>query len=285
MLRTDEHKPSAIIPDDYEFVACEYLKVDGLEAAAVLQEERNRIKLHMAKTGGTYSKHVHGGNCMVCGSVNAIYTMLFYHAKTNSYIRTGSDCAAKLDMGGAHEFSAFKSKVQDALEAQAGKKKARAILEQAGLLQAWTIYLESESTEYEERTIRDIVGKLVTYGNISEKALNFVGILLNKIVNRAELKAKQEAEKAAAANCPEGRVVITGEVLSTKVQYTAFGEVVKMLVKAETGFKVWGTCPANIQRGMKIEFTATVTPSKDDPKFGFFKRPAKANVLVAAEVN
>ena len=35
----------------------------------------------------------------------------------------------------------------------------------------------------------------------------------------------------------------------------------------------------NAQKGDIITFTATVEPSQDDPKFGFFKRPAKGSFL------
>ena len=52
-----------------------------------------------------------------------------------------------------------------------------------------------------------------------------------------------------------------------------------MLVKDDSGFKVFGTVPSSISRVSKgdvVEFTATLEPSKDDPKFGFYKRPSKA---------
>jgi hypothetical protein len=55
----------------------------------------------------------------------------------------------------------------------------------------------------------------------------------------------------------------------------------KMLVVTDTGWKVWGTMPAalDVDRGARVRFTATVKPSDDDPHFGFFSRPTKAQVL------
>lgn len=56
----------------------------------------------------------------------------------------------------------------------------------------------------------------------------------------------------------------------------------KALIKTVEGWKVWGTLPAaidDVERGTKVQFDAKVTPSDDDPKFGFFKRPTKAALV------
>jgi hypothetical protein len=276
MNRTDIHRPSVIIPADYEYVAPEHVQIFGVGDCLYAEEMRRRIRLHMERTGGTYSRHQHGGNCHVCGSINAIWTILYYHRPSNTYVRTGQDCASKIDNGEhAGEINAFTRHVTVYLEAQAGKRKARAILTDAGFPQAWDVYLSSEPIQYEENTIRDIVGKLVRYGSASDKALGYVGILLGKIKAREQVAAQRAQEAAAAINCPTGRVKVTGTVLTIKAQDGVWGTVVKMLVKAEDGFKVWVTVPtsAQVNRGQPITFTATITPSKDDPKFGFGKRP------------
>jgi hypothetical protein len=90
-------------------------------------------------------------------------------------------------------------------------------------------------------------------------------------------KAHEEGEDA-----PEGRVVITGTVLSFKWQSSDYGDVLKMLVQDDRGFRVWGSVPASLddaEREDRISFTATVTQSNDNTKFAFFKRPTKAVVL------
>ena len=94
-------------------------------------------------------------------------------------------------------------------------------------------------------------------------------------------EAKRQAQIDAAEPCPTGRVAITGEVLSTKWQDSAYGRSLKMLVKDDRGFKVWGSVPSsmNPNRGDRITFMAAVQPSQDDEKFGFFKRPTKAMFL------
>jgi hypothetical protein len=175
--------------------------------------------------------------------------------------------------------------------------------------------------------LKDIIGKLVRYGSISEKQESFLHKLVDKVDNhatrQAEYDAKREAERQAADPCPTGRVEITGEVISTKVQESQYGDQLKMLVKDDRGFKVWGSIPSSLQlvdmpfkqviesefveqvrkngheitweddgtwtttrivqrgleKGDRVTFTATVTPSNDDDKFGFYKRPSKAKMV------
>jgi hypothetical protein len=243
-----------------------------------MQHERERIKAHMAQTGGTYSKHAHGGNCMVCGNANAIYTVLFHHAKSNTYVRMGQDCAHKCDC--AYDDNAFRRFCDAAVAAEhakAGKAKAQGILTNEGLGNAWTVYnSDNPDNHYEENTISDMVGKLVKYGSLSDKQYSFMRSLLDKIANRAQIAAARAAERDAALPVPEGRMTIIGKVLSIKVKETRYGYVSKMLVQSRDGWKVYGSQPKhlnNVERGDIVEFTATIEKSKDDPKFGFFSRP------------
>lgn len=124
-MRTDTHRPSAIDPTEYQFVAFEYVKLDDIGACYFLQTERARISAHMERTGGTYSGHEHGGNCMVCGNVLATYTVLFYHEKTNSYVRMGDICAQKCDMAYSDgEFDAFKRHIDNVRANKAGEAES-----------------------------------------------------------------------------------------------------------------------------------------------------------------
>jgi hypothetical protein len=293
MTRTDIHRPSVIVPDDYEYVAHEYLKIECLGDAVVLQAERAIIEAHKARTGGTYSDHKHGGNCHICGSVNAIYTALFYHRPTNAYVRTGLDCAAKLGYGGNGEL--FRKKVVAALEQVAGKRKAQALLESKGLQRAWEITrlgyefpplddkrLENQR-DYDHSTACDIVWKLIKYGSLSDKQLAFLGKLVEKIDNVVAIEAARKAAAEAAKPVPvvEERIAISGKILTIRKQ--THGWLVqgpRCLIEAKDGWKVWGTLPkalsGKVERGDVVEFTAKIKPSDKDPKFGFFSRPTKA---------
>lgn len=316
--RKDVHRPSAINPAEYVFVALECIKIESLGDCYVIQEQREILRAHMARTGGTYSRHEHGGNCHVCGA-SAVYTILFYHEASNSYIRTGGDCADKLHMSYDGDMNAFRKAITDARHAVAGKKKAAAILTDAGYEAAWTLFISPAKLgecatcqqiaenavepfyhrctaiePKEEQTIRDIVSKLVKYGSLSDKALAHIGRNLGWIAERPAREAKKAAEREAAEECPNGRVDITGEVLSTRQDETDFGTVTKVLVRDDRGFKLWGTRPtikAGVdehgmnnydcaEKGDRISFSAVVSPSDTDNKFGFYKRPTKGKMLV-----
>lgn len=315
-MRTDTHRPSAINPTEYEFVAFDYLGGSDLGAIMSVKEARERFREHMGKTGGTYAKHENSGSCHICGA-GALYICRWYHALTNTYIMTGEDCARKLDMS-VGSMNAFRRAVADAREAQAGKRKAIAILADLNLMQAWEIFTaepvkhaencaliighqdgEEGSTRersfygvkcscgvsdtrmmYEETTITDIVSKLVRYGSISEKASAFVAKLLNNIERRPIIAAQRKAEADAAGPVPTGRVELTGTVLGMKevdnpgarFSRYASGTITKLLIKLENGSKVFGPRFANLEKGDTVKFIATIEASKDDAKFGFYKR-------------
>lgn len=117
---------------------------------------------------------------------------------------------------------------------------------------------------------------------------------VRKVMTREEKReAERAAEREAAADCPEGRVEVAGVVISTDIRESAFGSQWKMLVRDDSGFKIWGSIPSKLHepaeengqwitgqemKGKRISFTAAITPSKDDQKFGFFKRPTKAKL-------
>lgn len=304
MARTDVHAPSRINPDEYEFITVEM--VPGAFGPMALPGAQERIREDMARTGGTYAQHEHGGNCMVCGNSFAIYTELFYHAPTNTYVRMGQDCARKSGFGEPDIFKHYRKQAEGERKARAGKAKAQALLTERGLEQAWAVYVTGTRCTHgpdggpatswcktcagqrEESTIIDIVGKLVKYGDASDKQFEFIGTLLGRINNRANVAAQRAAEQEAAAPCPTGRVRVTGIVVSVKSVPSDFSryDVLKMVVKADQGFRVYGTAPDALLgaelKGARVAFTATVEPSQDDPKFGFFKRPTKAERLTDA---
>lgn len=138
---------------------------------------------------------------------------------------------------------------------------------------------------------KDIRSKFREWHNCSVKQW----ALIKKIAREgAEKAVRIEEDKKTAVAIPaellNGRHTIKGEILTTKFQESMYGDVLKMLVKDERGFKVWGTAPnalwedhSGSVKGMIVEFSAAIEVSKDDASFGFYKRPTKVSVLFAPE--
>lgn len=278
-MRTDIFRPSVIEPSELSFVAFSYLKVEDLGSALFLREERERLNRHREMTGGRFSSHEHAGSCHCCGA-HALYMAVFHHPKTNVYIKVGLTCAEALEMGDAE---AFRRNVKSALEHGKGKKKAKALVGDA----AWAVFeaIGSEPSK-DEATVADIIDRTIKYGSISDKAMNYLGVLVDRIKRAPEVAAARAAEAAAAAPVPmtDARVKVTGEVLMTRVEDGFYGRVTKMLVRAPEGFKLFGNMPGGLgaKRGDEIEFFAKIVRSDKDEKFGFWSRPTKARVIKEA---
>jgi hypothetical protein len=192
--RTDIHRPSAINTKDYEFVAFDYY---GPYAGLSFEADRKVFQAHRERTGGKFSSHDHGGSCHVCGA-SALYVAKFYHAKTNTYICTGEECAEKIFGRNDLDFASKRKGVAANKEYAAGKAKAVESLSANNLMGAWTIYTATDTAhfKYEELTIADIVSKLIRYGSISPKQWEFLAKLVEKAQNRPAIEAARAEEDA-----------------------------------------------------------------------------------------
>ena len=107
------------------------------------------------------------------------------------------------------------------------------------------------------------------------------GWILEAVYRAVDRAAAQEQVPAIE----EGRYLIIGKVLSTKIQETRFGTAYKMLLQNELGQKFWGTVPAAYDgrlsdlQGHKVAITGSVEVSADDSSFAFYKRPKGFEVL------
>ena len=138
------------------------------------------------------------------------------------------------------------------------------------------------------------------WGSLTEKQeaamIKIFDRACERVENRAETERKWAEEHAAAAPCPSGRTEITGTIISTDLRENAFGSQWKMLVRDDSGFKVWGSVPSKLfelcaeddvwprgddLKGKRITFTAAVEVSDRDEKFGFFKRPTKTKLVAS----
>lgn len=299
--RTDVHRPSAIDPEQYEYVAA-MTRADSLGGAMILRGEREALQRHREMTGGAYSRHERGGDCHVCGAHFIDYA-IFYHAPTNSYIRTGFDCAEKLGGGDRRAFEAIRTERRAMEAAKAGKLKAIGLLRAAGLLErverrfvggdlkgepvAPPAGLDADLTRRVVgwgETLADLIGKLIKYGSLSEKQWPFLASLLDRIENIDETQKEREQERANADPAPEGRIQVEGEVLSVKIIENVYGITTKFLLKDDRGFKVWSTLPRGAdeaEKGDRIKMTVTLKVKGDDPTFAVGSRPTKPELKKA----
>lgn len=309
--RIDEHAPSNIVPSDYEYVACYTHRGDPFYNALANKAAREDFNRHReAHPGATFSNHEHGGDCDVCGAFMIDY-VIFYHKPSNKYIRTGHDCAEKIGSFDEEAFKAIRDERRAYEKAKAGKNKARAILKEEGLADfAASIFNEFEGrglgdksfvsydlakdlkiawvrerAEGNIETAADIITKLVKYGSLSEKAWNFLRVLKGYIEEAKEKDDAESEKRKGIENAPTGKTHVKGKVLAVKLKEGPYGDVLKFLVEAEEGYKVWSTVPKAIdaKKGDIVEFNVNLTPSDDDPTFAFGKRPSKARIIKNAE--
>lgn len=296
--RNDAHRPSAINPAEYEFVACDYYG-SKLEGEGFLMD-RQAFQAHMKATGAKYAEQENNGTCYICGA-RALYVAKYHHLPTNSYIVTGMDCAEKLGIGEPGAFKTFRKRIKEGMELGRRHRRAEVTLGEHGLADAWTVWMAGTQSKdrpaREESTIIDIVGKLIRYKDISPGQINYLRSLLARIANRPVVEAQRAAEHAAAQPVPQtdARVKVVGKIVSTKMVDGMYGVVTKMLVQTDAGYKVFGTVPAHFMnevsktgehclRGFRVEFEARLERSNNDEKFGFFSRPTKPAILERAPV-
>ena len=139
---------------------------------------------------------------------------------------------------------------------------------------------EAFATEHPE--IAAALPTLGTFGESLEQSVRHFGKLTEKQIAAVQKIMKDRAEAPEAQPVPEGRNVVTGKIISTRFADNDFGGAWKMTVADDRGFKIWGSIPAALdeaERGDRVTFTATLERSERDDTFGFFKRPAKAEIV------
>jgi hypothetical protein len=205
--------------------------------------------------------HVMNGVCFACNGratqskVHKVYT---------------AERLAKLDAAKAKRDAAKEAKRIERLriEGEENRKRLAAFLEEHGAL------LDAAS-KLNDSFAKDVCRTALEKMTLTDRQRD----ALQGAIDRA-------AQDATAADCPTGRIQITGTIATVKFQDSQYGGSYKMLVKTEAGFKVWGTVPSNLYGYAEgtitelldatVTMTATIEPSRDDAKFGFYKRPTKA---------
>lgn len=149
------------------------------------------------------------------------------------------------------------------------------------------LWIDMEETYAWNRVVKNLrkASDLFHWDKTTPKQADYMktvhGWILEAVYRAVDRAASQEKVPAI----PEGRYLVIGKVLSTKVQETRFGTAYKMLLQNELGQKFWGTIPSAYDgsladlKGHKVSVTATVEVSGDDQGFAFYKRPKGFEVL------
>ena len=321
--RTDAHRPSVLIPEDYEFFGCsprwtyvgdnmhgerEYHDFNEFGLTDEQQDyvDNNRFNGNAINKGG----------CDCCGS-RPTAVAYYKHIPTGEVITVGLTCSEKIQAG------AWEEGHRQALSVIAGRKRAIKKAEGESFIDS-NSGLRSVLESGKHEILDDMLKKAHKYGSLSEKQIAFAYKLFAQCVEREEEHARRlEALEGSTLDCSQ-RITVTGKVIKTKWQDSDYGGSMKMLVELDSGFKVWGTIPTlnvdatdyynqnwqnltrytdasdenktqwqkNMDKFAKdsvnvddtIQFTAQFEMSKDDETFAYFKRPTKLQKLQHEEV-
>lgn len=277
-MRTDIHSPKNFDPTRYTFVGHIYLGSEPAILMALRDDSRTRdawVALNTSTYKGNWEDK---RTCDHCGT-SFMYGAVFRHENGEAIV-VGHQCANNAfgyDSRRDYDLRRFMRRVDQAKHQAAMEIQAQNFI---------IINHLADDLETSHYIINDLKGYLLKYGSLSDKQVALVRKIAAEQRGRM---ADMEAEKATRAPVICGKIRVCGKVLSTKTVDHGFGYTLKMLVKDDRGFVVWGAVPAALRdaldgrptwelKGWTVCFTAVVERSKDDETFGFFKRPRKVEI-------
>jgi hypothetical protein len=225
----------------------------------------------------------HGAKCLHCGA-NLKWFVLFRDIRTGLLITTGTTCAE--EVGLPDKGSLLRKRLAERITA--ATKLGLIDRRHPGLRQELERVVSEQNRAYFLSFLGDVLHKVNHYHELSDKQAATCKRLLKKGLDSIAQRAAEAANRKSAP-APEGRVEVTGKVLSVKEydgpsfsRYDS-GVIYRMLVEDDRGFRVFGSVPSSIhsvERGQRVSFVAALSPKPEDPTFAFFKRPTKARILV-----
>jgi len=323
MTRTDIHRPSApeFDPEAYELRGVFDLHPDY--PAPAMTQARLAIVNALIDQGYRFGSHG-SGQCGHCGA-NIRYAALMIRADAHEMIYVGETCLDNRFSRTKREFDALRKQAQLDRARHAKLAAFTALCEQSPAL-TYATYSENVQIGLEREaralwggshgeddvlaaglgwgfgTLHDIARKARTYGDASDRQLALVDRILSEQEGRwATYVARENAKTelvASGVQAPEGRVTVTGQIVSLKEREGYMGDTEwKITVKTDEGWLAWATAPGLLWdawrdakasmdlepwlRTQRLTFTVTLTRSDDDPLFAFAKRPAKASLAAA----
>lgn len=241
-----------------------------------------------------------GGSCDYCGT--GIRWCFDIRSADGKRFVVGSSCVERTAPELVPEIKAarrtYKAEKREAERAEARKQR------ELELVETCRVFIEDhpgleKALELDHPITRDIHTRFLRTGKLSPAQID----LVMKI--HAEETKPLDCDHCHGDHdlkqCPNrgevvaGRDTVRGRVLGGKWRETQYGTTLKLLILTESGATLWGSSPKAFSdayhasgaelgdllgwlRGQSVEFTATVSPSNDDPHFGFYNRPSKAKL-------
>ncbi len=246
-----------------------------------------------------------GLQCDHCGA-HIRYVVVVQHTPTGDHIALGERCVDRIGSmdRATWKVGELRKAAQAARKAAATRAARAANAERYPELVAWIIAHEGRWIPQPVFWCAQIAAEGAVWDDTNTAAALAATVEYDaEDARRAIVRAQREATKQPA---PAGRVQVVGEVVKVGYKENDFGGAWKMTVAADGGFMCWGSVPSAIVdahrlerflgavgavqatsldvwlKGKRVQFTATLEPKDDDPCFAFFKRPAKAELVVAA---
>jgi hypothetical protein len=256
---------------------------------AYLEMWRSDMAKHSAKFVGT--KYPSLSRCDCCGA-HMIYGNIFSHT-SGEWVKLGETCADNVELHDSRRDLAQKRLRDRAKSERDSQKRLEArritrrelIEELKGSLEFRVAFKIRKRNEF----IYDLLWKRIQgykWTDRQEEAFYEAAEKQVAFHDKKQIELdEREAKLATAPNLTESRQSITGKVVGKKWKSDDWGCTLKIIVELSDGNRVWGTAPAKVletideEDGVKVTFTAAVTPSDNDPHFGFFKRPTKASLI------
>ncbi len=271
--RSDQHRRSALIPQDYEHVLAYCLPgtLDGHPDPGFNLGELARMMGELP----FFSQH--RGTCDSCGS-SFRHGSVFRHIATGEHIKVGHECAEQIE---GHSMT--DSRKRDGLARLERARKRAALREIVKSLAPHTL----KALRCGHHIVANIRANVIRFQNISCKQVD----LVLKIAREEQERKNRPAERTVPAPVVEGkRVTVEGVVVSIKTHDGFRGPVEKITVKVETPAGVWlawGSAPASLLdaaadiggvRGCRVRFDAVLKAGRD-AHFALFSRPTKGAIV------
>lgn len=300
--RTDVHRPTALVTEDYDFFACGYYGDHGEPGFSPMITPMGQELLRQ----GWKFDDVNGGNCDHCGA-HIKYYAIMKHLPSRKLIKIGEICLGNRFERSTAEFQRLRKEAKLDRERQARLREAEQWKENNA--EIWDYLYEQVHEKHTENDfLRSLFKAVDQYGSLTERQVAAVEKFITREREREQQREERQANEPQPTPVIEGNGEITGRVVHMKWKDSEYygGGSMKMLVIDDRGFKVWGTVPKSIladidsasrdanvttynellrQNTVRVNFKATVKKSNDDECFGFFSRPTSGSVLSTEQMS